>query len=52
MWLLVFLVWFLVWVGGIYWYLLGRQSPFTLESVRPPEPLELNQKKRDKVLKQ
>ncbi|XP_036429271.1 inactive all-trans-retinol 13,14-reductase-like [Colossoma macropomum] len=52
MWLLVFLVWFLVSAGGMYWYLLGRRSPFTLESVRPPEPLELDQKKRDKVLKQ
>ncbi|XP_036429269.1 inactive all-trans-retinol 13,14-reductase [Colossoma macropomum] len=52
MWLLVFLVSFLVWAGGTFWYLFGRRSPFTVESVRPPEPMELDQKKRDKVLKQ
>ncbi|KAI4878481.1 hypothetical protein NFI96_018341 [Prochilodus magdalenae] len=52
MWLLVFLVSCLVWAGGTYWFLFGRRSPFTLESLRPPGPLELDQKKRDKVLKQ
>lgn len=38
--------------AGSYWYLFGRPSPFTLESVRPPGPYEMDQKKRDKVLKQ
>ncbi|XP_066522096.1 inactive all-trans-retinol 13,14-reductase-like [Hoplias malabaricus] len=52
MWSLVLLVWFLLWAGGTYWYLFGRRSPFTEESVRPPGPMELDQKKRDKVLKQ
>ncbi|GAA6084330.1 inactive all-trans-retinol 13,14-reductase-like [Tachysurus ichikawai] len=52
MWLLVLLVWFLVWAGGTYWFLFGKPSPFSLESVRPPGPLEMNQKKRSKNLKQ
>ncbi|XP_058263290.1 inactive all-trans-retinol 13,14-reductase-like isoform X1 [Hemibagrus wyckioides] len=52
MWLLVLLVWFLLWAGGTYWYLFGKPSPFSLESVRPPGPLELDQKKRSKILKQ
>ncbi|XP_060795431.1 inactive all-trans-retinol 13,14-reductase isoform X2 [Neoarius graeffei] len=52
MWLLVLLVCFLVWAVGTYWYLFGKPSPFSLESVRPPAPLELDQKKRDKILKQ
>lgn len=52
MWLLVFLVCVLIWAGGTYWYLLRKPSPFTVESVRPAGPLELDQKKRDKVLKQ
>ncbi|XP_066520715.1 inactive all-trans-retinol 13,14-reductase-like [Hoplias malabaricus] len=52
MWSLVLLVWFLLWAGGTYWYLFSRRSPFTEESVRPPGPMELDQKKRDKVLKQ
>ncbi|KAG5263041.1 hypothetical protein AALO_G00281800 [Alosa alosa] len=51
MWLLVFLVWSLVFTGGTYWYLFGTRSPFSLESVRPKEPIELDQRKRDKVLK-
>lgn len=52
MWLLIFLVNFVIMAAGSYWYLFGRPSPFTLESVRPPEPYEMDQKKRDKVLKQ
>jgi len=51
MWLLIFLVWLVVSAGGTYWYLNGRPSPFSLESVRPPAPRELDQKKRDKVIK-
>ncbi|XP_030630929.1 inactive all-trans-retinol 13,14-reductase [Chanos chanos] len=43
---------FLIWAVGTYWYLFGKRSPFSLESVRPPGPLELDQKKRDKVLRQ
>ncbi|XP_061612908.1 inactive all-trans-retinol 13,14-reductase [Phyllopteryx taeniolatus] len=52
MWLLVIVVWLLVWVGGTYWYLFGKRSPFSLDSVRPPGPREFDQKKRDKVIKQ
>ncbi|CAL1599926.1 unnamed protein product [Knipowitschia caucasica] len=52
MWLVVFLVWVLLWVGGSYWYLFGKKSPFSLESVRPPAPREFDQRKRDKVIKQ
>ncbi|XP_056285910.1 inactive all-trans-retinol 13,14-reductase [Pseudoliparis swirei] len=52
MWLLVVLVWVVVWAGGTYWYLFGKPSPFSLESVRPPGPREFDQKKRDKVIKQ
>ncbi|XP_062382908.1 inactive all-trans-retinol 13,14-reductase-like [Sardina pilchardus] len=51
MWLLLVLVWFLGLAGGTYWFLFGTRSPFSLESVRPKEPLELDQRKRDKVLK-
>lgn len=43
---------FVIIAAGSYWYLFGRPSPFTLESVRPPGPYEMDQKKRDKVLKQ
>ncbi|XP_053541042.1 inactive all-trans-retinol 13,14-reductase [Ictalurus punctatus] len=52
MWLLLLLVCFLIWAVGTYWYLFGKPSPFSLESLRPPGPLELDQKKRDKILKQ
>uniref|UniRef100_A0A8C2XHN1 Si:ch1073-13h15.3 n=1 Tax=Cyclopterus lumpus TaxID=8103 RepID=A0A8C2XHN1_CYCLU len=55
MWLLVFLgflAWVAIWAGGTYWYLFGKPSPFSLESVRPPGPREFDQKKRDKVIKQ
>uniref|UniRef100_A0A7N8YDH8 Si:ch1073-13h15.3 n=1 Tax=Mastacembelus armatus TaxID=205130 RepID=A0A7N8YDH8_9TELE len=52
MWLLIFLVWLITWAGGTYWYLFGKPSPFSLESVRPLAPREFNQKKRDKVIKQ
>ncbi|KAK7134228.1 hypothetical protein R3I93_017592 [Phoxinus phoxinus] len=52
MWLLVFLVCVLIWAGGTYWYMFSKPGPFTVESVRPPGPLELDQRKRDKVLKQ
>uniref|UniRef100_A0A4W4E726 Amine oxidase domain-containing protein n=2 Tax=Electrophorus electricus TaxID=8005 RepID=A0A4W4E726_ELEEL len=52
MWLVVFLVCLLVWAGGTYWYLFGKPSPFSLESVRLPGSLELDQKMRYKVLKQ
>ncbi|XP_053094414.1 inactive all-trans-retinol 13,14-reductase [Pangasianodon hypophthalmus] len=52
MWLLVVMVCFLVWAVGTYWYLFGKPSPFSVESVRPPGPLELDQKKRHKILKQ
>jgi len=51
MWLLIFLVWLAVWAGGSYWYLFGKPSPFSLESVRPPAPREMDQRKRDKVIK-
>ncbi|KAL0983788.1 hypothetical protein UPYG_G00132820 [Umbra pygmaea] len=52
MWLLIFLALFVLWACGMYWYVFGKQSPFSLESVRPPGPMEFDQKKRDKVLKQ
>ncbi|XP_034050553.1 inactive all-trans-retinol 13,14-reductase [Thalassophryne amazonica] len=52
MWLLIILAWLALWAGGTYWYLFGKPSPFTLESVRPPGPREFDQKKRDKVIKQ
>ncbi|XP_056153590.1 inactive all-trans-retinol 13,14-reductase [Lampris incognitus] len=52
MWLLVILLCLVIWLGGTYWYLFGKPSPFSLESVRPPGPRELDQKKRDKVIKQ
>ncbi|KAK2820635.1 hypothetical protein Q5P01_023594 [Channa striata] len=52
MWLLIFLVCLVICAGGTYWYLFGKPSPFSLESVRPPGPREFDQKKRDKVLKQ
>ncbi|XP_062382106.1 inactive all-trans-retinol 13,14-reductase-like [Sardina pilchardus] len=37
--------------GGAYWYLYLKPSPFSLASVRPAGPLEVDQKKRNKVLK-
>lgn len=52
MWLLIFIVWVLFLAGGSYWYLFGKRSPFSLESLRPPAPREFDQKQRDKVLKQ
>ncbi|XP_062859644.1 inactive all-trans-retinol 13,14-reductase-like [Trichomycterus rosablanca] len=52
MWMLVVLVCFLVWAGVTYWYLFGKRSPFSLESVRPPGPLELDPKERNTVLMQ
>jgi len=52
MWLLVFLVCVLIWAGGAYWYLFIKPGAFSVESVRPPGPMELDQRKRDKVLKQ
>ncbi|CAB1338368.1 unnamed protein product [Coregonus sp. 'balchen'] len=52
MWLLIFLAWLVIWAGGTYWYLFGKPSPFSLESVRPPGPREFDQRKRDKVIKQ
>ncbi|KAG9350197.1 hypothetical protein JZ751_026550, partial [Albula glossodonta] len=52
MWLLLFLAWFIIWAGGTYWYLFGKPSPFSLDSVRPPGPRVTDQKLRDKVLKQ
>nr|XP_015818274.2 inactive all-trans-retinol 13,14-reductase [Nothobranchius furzeri] len=52
MWLFIFLIWLATCVGGTYWYLFGKRSPFSLESVRPPAPREFDQKKRDKVIKQ
>ncbi|KAM8887768.1 inactive all-trans-retinol 13,14-reductase [Synchiropus picturatus] len=52
MWLLLFIVWLVLWAAGSYWYLFGKPSPFSLESVRPPGPREFDQKKRDKVIKQ
>lgn len=51
-WVLIILVWLGVWLGGTYWYLFGKPSPFSLESLRPPAPREFDQKKRDKVIKQ
>ncbi|XP_030195584.1 inactive all-trans-retinol 13,14-reductase [Gadus morhua] len=52
MWLLIFLALPLMWAAGTYWYLFGKKSPFSLESVRPPGPREFDQKKRDRVIKQ
>ncbi|XP_031615996.1 inactive all-trans-retinol 13,14-reductase [Oreochromis aureus] len=52
MWLLIFLVCLLICAGSTYWYLFGKPSPFSLDSVRPPAPREFDQKKRDKVIKQ
>ncbi|KAM9831225.1 inactive all-trans-retinol 13,14-reductase [Neosynchiropus ocellatus] len=52
MWLLVLIVWLVLWAAGSYWYLFGKPSPFSLESVRPPGPREFDQKKRDRVIKQ
>ncbi|XP_014190844.2 inactive all-trans-retinol 13,14-reductase isoform X1 [Haplochromis burtoni] len=52
MWLLIFLVCLLICAGSTYWYLFGKPSPFSLNSVRPPAPREFDQKKRDKVIKQ
>ncbi|XP_034564182.1 inactive all-trans-retinol 13,14-reductase [Notolabrus celidotus] len=52
MWLVIVLAWLALWAGGTYWYLFGKKSPFSLESVRPPGPREFDQKKRDKVIKQ
>ncbi|CAB1313281.1 unnamed protein product [Coregonus sp. 'balchen'] len=52
MWLLTLVAWFVIWAGGTYWYLFGNPSPFSLDSVRPPEPREFDQRKRDKVNKQ
>ncbi|XP_013887868.1 putative all-trans-retinol 13,14-reductase [Austrofundulus limnaeus] len=52
MWLLIILILLVIWAGGTYWYLFGKGSPFSLESVRPPGPREFDQKKRDKVIKQ
>ncbi|XP_061787787.1 inactive all-trans-retinol 13,14-reductase [Nerophis lumbriciformis] len=52
MWLLVVLACLVIWAGVSYWYLFGKPSPFSLDSVRPPGPREFDQKKRDKVIKQ
>lgn len=52
MWLLILLACLAIWAGGTYWYLFGKRSPFSLESVRPPGPREFDQKKRNKVIKQ
>lgn len=52
MWLLIIWVSTLIWAAGTFWFLFKKPSPFSASSVRPAEPLELDQKKRDKVLKQ
>ncbi|KAL4660500.1 putative all-trans-retinol 13,14-reductase [Arapaima gigas] len=52
MWLLVFLVGLVTMCYGTYWFLFGRPSPFSPESVRPPRKRIYDQKERDKVLKQ
>ncbi|XP_061563968.1 inactive all-trans-retinol 13,14-reductase [Cololabis saira] len=52
MWLWIFLVGLAIWAGGTYWYLFGKRSPFSLESVRPPGPRQFDQRKRDRVIKQ
>ncbi|XP_028990207.1 inactive all-trans-retinol 13,14-reductase [Betta splendens] len=52
MWLLIFSVFLLPWVGGTVWFLFRRRSPFSLESVRPPGPRVFEQRERDKVIKQ
>lgn len=52
MWLLILVLWLVLWLAGSYWYLFGKKSPFSLESLRPPGPREFDQKKRDKVIKQ
>ncbi|XP_043086966.1 inactive all-trans-retinol 13,14-reductase [Puntigrus tetrazona] len=52
MWLLVFVGSVLIWAGGTLWFLRRKPSPFSAASVRPAGPLELDQKTRDRVLKQ
>ncbi|TRY60605.1 hypothetical protein DNTS_007566 [Danionella cerebrum] len=52
MWLLLWMVSFMVWVGGTIWFFWKKPSPYSVASVRPAEPLVLDQKIRDKVLKQ
>uniref|UniRef100_A0A3P9IR78 Si:ch1073-13h15.3 n=1 Tax=Oryzias latipes TaxID=8090 RepID=A0A3P9IR78_ORYLA len=52
MWLLIAVLGLIVWAGGTYWYLFGKPSAFSLESVRPPGPREFDQKNRDKIIKQ
>uniref|UniRef100_A0A3P9LN49 Si:ch1073-13h15.3 n=1 Tax=Oryzias latipes TaxID=8090 RepID=A0A3P9LN49_ORYLA len=52
MWLLIAVLGLVVWAGGTYWYLFGKPSAFSLESVRPPGPREFDQKNRDKIIKQ
>ncbi|XP_063063660.1 inactive all-trans-retinol 13,14-reductase-like [Engraulis encrasicolus] len=54
MWLVllgIFLPSWLAIVGGTYWFFFRWRSPFSLKSMMPKEPLEMDQKKRDKVLK-
>ncbi|XP_004080644.1 putative all-trans-retinol 13,14-reductase [Oryzias latipes] len=52
MWLLIAVLGLVVWAGGTYWYLFGKPSAFSSESVRPPGPREFDQKNRDKIIKQ
>ncbi|XP_063077026.1 inactive all-trans-retinol 13,14-reductase-like [Engraulis encrasicolus] len=47
----IFLWWPLDFLRRIYWFLFSKSSPFSLESVRSKEPQQMDQKKRDKVLK-
>ncbi|XP_063077027.1 inactive all-trans-retinol 13,14-reductase-like [Engraulis encrasicolus] len=51
MWLQALLGALLLSISALLWYLFGQPSPFSLESVRPKEPQEMDQKKRNKVLK-
>ncbi|KAG5263046.1 hypothetical protein AALO_G00281860 [Alosa alosa] len=50
MWLLMFVAWSLACAGGTYWYLFGKPSLFSLESLRPKESLEPDQEKRNRLL--
>ncbi|KAJ7984863.1 hypothetical protein DPEC_G00359190 [Dallia pectoralis] len=52
MWFLIVAALFVLWACGTCWFLFGKKRPFSLDSLRPPGPLELDKKKRDNVLKQ
>ncbi|KAL2078667.1 hypothetical protein ACEWY4_026352 [Coilia grayii] len=51
LWQLALAAWVLVCFGVFYWYVFGRRSPFSVDSLRRKEPPEMNPSKRDEVLK-